>query len=135
MLWGDAEFAGAAKADQPADCLRCAIDFSRGLECLRCAIDFSGTLESPPCEVKFAEPSPRSLFGLLGLAISFHSVHFQAQPWNEGRKNDNDFTRIVEIKHATGQINAVTTMFREYPKDFAPGRERSYPSTRCESAL
>jgi len=29
--------------------------------------------------------------------------------------NDYDFTRIVEIKHATGQVNPKTTIVREYP--------------------
>jgi UDP-galactopyranose mutase len=41
--------------------------------------------------------------------------------------NDNDFTRIVEIKHATGQIAPVTTIIREYPEDFAPGPAPDYP--------
>lgn len=41
--------------------------------------------------------------------------------------NDEDFTRIVEIKHATGQQMPVTTIVREYPEDFAEGREPYYP--------
>ncbi|CAN5657327.1 UDP-galactopyranose mutase [soil metagenome] len=41
--------------------------------------------------------------------------------------NDHDFTRIVEIKHATGQKSAVTTIVREYPEDFGPGKEPYYP--------
>ncbi len=41
--------------------------------------------------------------------------------------NDNDFTRIVEIKHATGQKLPSTTIVREYPQDFGPGREPYYP--------
>jgi UDP-galactopyranose mutase len=41
--------------------------------------------------------------------------------------NDHDFTRIVEIKHATGQKLPVTTIGREYPEDFGPGREPYYP--------
>jgi UDP-galactopyranose mutase len=41
--------------------------------------------------------------------------------------NDHDFTRIVEIKHATGQKLPVTTIVREYPQDFGPGREPYYP--------
>ena len=41
--------------------------------------------------------------------------------------NDHDFTRIVEIKHATGQIMPITTIVREYPADFLPGREPYYP--------
>jgi glycosyltransferase involved in cell wall biosynthesis len=41
--------------------------------------------------------------------------------------NDHDFTRIVEIKHATGQRLPVTTIVREYPDDYGPGREPYYP--------
>jgi UDP-galactopyranose mutase len=41
--------------------------------------------------------------------------------------NDHDFTRIVEIKHATGQKLPVTTIVREYPQDYGPGREPYYP--------
>lgn len=41
--------------------------------------------------------------------------------------NDEEFTRIVEIKHATGQDLPVTTIVREYPQDFVPGREPYYP--------
>jgi UDP-galactopyranose mutase len=41
--------------------------------------------------------------------------------------NDETFTRIVEIKHATGQRCENTTIVREYPQDFGPGREPYYP--------
>lgn len=41
--------------------------------------------------------------------------------------NDYDFTRIVELKHATGQQLPVTTIVREYPEDYAPGKEPYYP--------
>lgn len=41
--------------------------------------------------------------------------------------NDHEFTRIVEIKHATGQKLPVTTIVREYPQDFGPGKEPYYP--------
>ena len=41
--------------------------------------------------------------------------------------NDHDFTRIVEIKHATGQQLPSTTIVREYPQDFGPGHEPYYP--------
>lgn len=41
--------------------------------------------------------------------------------------NDHDFTRIVEIKHATGQRLSSTTIVREYPQNFGPGREPYYP--------
>jgi UDP-galactopyranose mutase len=41
--------------------------------------------------------------------------------------NEEEFTRIVEVKHATGQQCANTTIVREYPEDFGPGREAYYP--------
>lgn len=41
--------------------------------------------------------------------------------------NDEAFTRIVEIKHATGQKSPSTTIVREYPHDYAPGGEPYYP--------
>jgi UDP-galactopyranose mutase len=41
--------------------------------------------------------------------------------------NDHDFTRIVEIKHATGQKLPATTIVREYPEDYTLGREPYYP--------
>jgi UDP-galactopyranose mutase len=41
--------------------------------------------------------------------------------------NDHDFTRIVEIKHATGQRLPVTTIVREYPADYTAGAEPFYP--------
>lgn len=37
------------------------------------------------------------------------------------------FTRIVEIKHATGQKIDATTVVREYPKDWTPDDEPFYP--------
>lgn len=50
--------------------------------------------------------------------------------------NDYDFTRIVEIKHATGQKLPVTTIVREYPQEYGPGREPYYPvPTPASSAL
>jgi len=41
--------------------------------------------------------------------------------------NDHNYTRIVEIKHATGQKLPATTIVREYPQDYSPGREPYYP--------
>jgi UDP-galactopyranose mutase len=41
--------------------------------------------------------------------------------------NDYDFTRILEIKHARGQKLPSTTIVREYPQNFGPGREPYYP--------
>jgi len=41
--------------------------------------------------------------------------------------NDHDFTRIVEVKHATGQRCENTTIVREYPADYVGNREPYYP--------
>jgi UDP-galactopyranose mutase len=41
--------------------------------------------------------------------------------------NDHEYTRIVEIKHATGQKIPVTTIVREFPQEYGPGREPYYP--------
>lgn len=40
---------------------------------------------------------------------------------------DVPFTRIIEIKHATGQQIAASTIVREYPKDWTPDDEPYYP--------
>ena len=49
--------------------------------------------------------------------------------------NDQDFTRIVEIKHATGQPCEYTTIVREYPEDFGPGKEPYYPIPTPDSEV
>ena len=41
--------------------------------------------------------------------------------------NDHDFTRLVEIKHATGQDTPHTNIVREFPMADAPDREPYYP--------
>lgn len=41
--------------------------------------------------------------------------------------NDHDFTRIVEWKHATGQVSKVTTITREYPVQGNDVNEQLYP--------
>ena len=48
--------------------------------------------------------------------------------------NDEKFTRIVEIKHATGQNCDNTTIVREYPEDYTPGKEAYYPIPTPETA-
>lgn len=40
---------------------------------------------------------------------------------------DVPFTRIIEIKHATGQRTDASTIIREYPKDWTPDAEPYYP--------
>jgi len=41
--------------------------------------------------------------------------------------NDEAYTRIVEMKHATGQLIDNSTIIREYPSDYGPGKEPYYP--------
>jgi UDP-galactopyranose mutase len=48
--------------------------------------------------------------------------------------NDHDYTRIVELKHATGQLCENTTIVREFPEDFGPGKEAYYPIPAPDSA-
>ena len=48
--------------------------------------------------------------------------------------NDEAFTRIVEIKHATGQQCTNTTIVREYPDDYSPGKEAYYPIPAPDTA-
>jgi UDP-galactopyranose mutase len=48
--------------------------------------------------------------------------------------NDHEFTRIVEVKHATGQRCDNTTIVREYPQVYAGNAERYYPVPAPDSA-
>ena len=48
--------------------------------------------------------------------------------------NEEDFTRIVELKHATGQACTNTTIVREYPDDYGPGKEPYYPVPAPDAA-
>jgi UDP-galactopyranose mutase len=48
--------------------------------------------------------------------------------------NENEYTRIVEMKHATGQVSEYTTIVKEYPLDYEEGRERFYPVPAPDAA-
>ena len=48
--------------------------------------------------------------------------------------NEEEFTRIVEVKHATGQPCANSTIVREYPEDFGPDKEPYYPIPAPDAA-
>ncbi|MBX9577068.1 MAG: UDP-galactopyranose mutase [Chthoniobacterales bacterium] len=48
--------------------------------------------------------------------------------------NEEAFTRIVEMKHATGQQGDNTTIVREYPDDYEPGKEAYYPIPAPDAA-
>lgn len=47
--------------------------------------------------------------------------------------NEEAFTRIVELKHATGQTCENTTIVREYPDAYSRGKEPYYPIPAPES--
>jgi UDP-galactopyranose mutase len=50
--------------------------------------------------------------------------------------NDGAFTRTVELKHATGQRCEATTVVREFPDDYVPGKVPYYPiPTSASQAL
>jgi UDP-galactopyranose mutase len=48
--------------------------------------------------------------------------------------NEEAYTRIVEVKHATGQACLNTTIVREYPDDYGPGKEAYYPIPAPDSS-
>lgn len=47
--------------------------------------------------------------------------------------NEEAFTRIVEMKHATGQTCDCSTIVREYPEAYSRGREAYYPMPTPEA--
>tara|TARA_B110000037_G_scaffold58678_1_gene71572 strand:+ start:116 stop:1261 length:1146 start_codon:yes stop_codon:yes gene_type:complete len=49
-------------------------------------------------------------------------------------EKDVPFTRIVELKHATGQQIAATTIVREFPDDWDPSKEPYYPVPAPDAA-
>ena len=68
--------------------------------------------------------------------LPYRSLRFEAetveQEWFQpavqvNYPNDHEFTRVVEIKHVTGQKLPATTVVREYPQEYLPGREAYYP--------
>jgi UDP-galactopyranose mutase len=56
-----------------------------------------------------------------------HELEFFQPALQVNYPNDHDFTRIVELKHATRQRLPLTTVIREYPQEFLPGAEPYYP--------
>lgn len=67
------------------------------------------------------------------------SVSGKAGHWQPAMQvnypNDHDFTRIVELKHATQQSIETSTIVREFPDDYVPGeKEPYYPIPNDETA-
>ena len=68
--------------------------------------------------------------------LPFRSLRFAPEthevPWFQpavqvNYPNDHEFTRIVEIKHITGQAELPwTTILREYPQDYTAGKNEPY---------
>ncbi len=75
-------------------------------------------------------PTQNSAFNIQNLELpSFYQPAMQVN-----YPNEEAFTRIVEIKHATGQQTPNTTIVREYPEDFGPGKEPYYPIPAPDAA-
>jgi UDP-galactopyranose mutase len=56
-----------------------------------------------------------------------HDMHYFQPAMQVNFPNERDYTRIIEIKHATGQQVSGTTIIKEYPEDFGPDKEPYYP--------
>jgi UDP-galactopyranose mutase len=56
-----------------------------------------------------------------------HAMHFFQPAMQVNYPNNEEYTRIIEIKHATGQQISGTTIVKEYPQDYGPGAEAFYP--------
>ena len=86
-----------------------------------------------PSTLNCLRPSPPSSGSHLSTETPAPAGFFQPA-MQVNYPNDEEFTRIVEIKHATGQQCANTTIVREYPDDFGPGKEAYYPIPAPDSA-
>lgn len=72
----------------------------------------------------------------LRFETEYHKMHYFQPAMQVNFPNERDYTRIIEIKHATGQLTEGTTIIKEYPADFGPGREPYYPvPTAASKAL
>lgn len=63
----------------------------------------------------------------------YHDVEFYQPALQVNFPNEQHYTRIVEIKHATRQNITGTTIVKEYPEPFGPGKEAYYPIPMAES--
>jgi UDP-galactopyranose mutase len=70
-------------------------------------------------------------------SLRFETEHHEIDQYQPAMQvnypNEEAFTRIVEIKQATGQQVAGTTIVKEYPQDFTEGSEPFYPVPMAES--
>ena len=49
-------------------------------------------------------------------------------------KAGTSYEQVVEVKHATGQLCENSTIVREYPEDFGPGKEAYYPIPAADTS-
>jgi UDP-galactopyranose mutase len=63
-----------------------------------------------------------------------HELEFYQPAMQVNYPNDHGYTRIVEIKHATGQKLGRTTISREFPEAYGPGQEPYYPIPAPDAA-
>ena len=116
------------------------LQLNTGLEDIRQSVSFRHLVYTGPIDAYFdhalGELPYRSLRfehesfspGQLSEMEGHHGKQGFWQPFLQvNYPNDFDFTRIVEIKHATGQSCEHTTIVREYPEDFSSGAEPYYP--------
>lgn len=94
------------------------------------------------CKLIYTGPID-SYFGYLHGALPYRSLRFEsfykAQQWalpvsQVNYPNEQNYTRILEHKHITGQQASGTTLTFEYPGPYQPGRnEPYYPIPRPEN--
>jgi len=82
--------------------------------------------ELPYRSLKF-EPMSFSASELLGREPISGRKGFWQPALQVNYPNEEAFTRIVELKHATGQACENTTIVREYPDNYVRGKEAYYP--------
>jgi UDP-galactopyranose mutase len=82
--------------------------------------------ELPYRSLKF-EPMSFSAGELLGREAISGRKGFWQPALQVNYPNEEAFTRIVELKHATGQACENTTIVREYPDNYVRGKEAYYP--------
>ena len=79
--------------------------------------------------------TPEQLHRRASRTSDFPTPPFHFQPAVQvNYPGDEPYTRIVEIKHATGQACQNTTVVREYPADFTLGAEPYYPIPAPDTA-
>jgi UDP-galactopyranose mutase len=82
-----------------------------------------------------------AFFGQALGPLPYRSLYWEAESldreWHQpvvqvNFPNDHDYTRVLELKHATGQRLPHTTILREFPAAAGPGREPLYPVPSVE---